>query len=313
MQSASSAATGGPRTSRDEYSTRQSYYLRISPYMVLLMSLFLDARDVRWMNSHQGQGEGLDSDEESDGGTDAEGGESRGETILAIALAHLKEVLMEKLLRESVGSTKSTNILAGAAAYDVKLDGNTLGAWSGKETVDIFEHPDFRMAFYFQRAAASGVGGGNRHAVLLKNKRLTFPHLQRRRRGDEAEVRGAHGGPSMPIPGPMNNQSAAALGGAALTGPVIGSMAPPPIPSKRRRAEPREDVTHDALQDVRIKPDPDAEPEFQPDNSYTDEWGFSTPQGDASQPVGARNQRAEEDEEEDKKPRLTVSYRGFRM
>lgn len=346
MQAASASAIGGSRTSsRDEFSARQSYYLRISPYLVLPMSLFLDARDVRWMNSHEGQGADSDEETESNDERSGEDGDSRGEKMLGIVLEHLKEVLMGKLLRESVGSTKSTDILAGAAAYDVKLDSTALGAWSGKETVDIFEHPDFRMAFYFQRAAASGVGGGNRHAVLLKvsvfrnksvivsqmmwirlqrlistsslcssfpfqNKRLTFPHMQRRRQRGNAEAADERVAPTLPIPGPMNDQYGSSTSEAVATDIVSGSMAPPPVPKKRKRGA--QDAALDPLSDIQIKPDPDAEPEFQPDNAYTDEWGFSAPQSGREQPSQQPDVDANE-EEEDKKPRLTVSYRGFRM
>ncbi|KAK0534176.1 hypothetical protein OC835_002778 [Tilletia horrida] len=135
--SSASAAFGG-ETIEDTgagFSQRNLYYLRSSPYTVLQMVLYLDARHTAWMNAPSEEANGL---------------RANGEVIMQKALAVLRTRIMDKLRRES-GS------------------GGRMGVVSRKEKVDVYASYDFQMAYFFRKMS-------DRHAVLLKDKSLVFPH-----------------------------------------------------------------------------------------------------------------------------------------
>ncbi|KAE8202133.1 hypothetical protein A4X06_0g3031 [Tilletia controversa] len=117
------------------FSQRNLYYLRSSPYTVLQMVLYLDARHVAWMNAPSEEANGL---------------RANGEVIMQKALAVLRTRIMDKLRKESGSNGR-------------------MGVVSRKEKVDVYASYDFQMAYFFRKMS-------DRHAVLLKEKSLMFPH-----------------------------------------------------------------------------------------------------------------------------------------
>ncbi|KAK0551589.1 hypothetical protein OC845_002106 [Tilletia horrida] len=99
------------------FSQRNLYYLRSSPYTVLQMILYLDARHIAWMNAPSEETGGL---------------RSNGEVVLQKAMAVLRTRIMAKLRRES-GS------------------GGRMGVVSRKERVDVYASYDFQMAYFFRK------------------------------------------------------------------------------------------------------------------------------------------------------------------
>ncbi|UZJ52405.1 hypothetical protein CBS101457_001725 [Exobasidium rhododendri] len=136
------------------FSQRNIFYLRTSAHVVLQTILYLDPRDVKWMNSHahiDDADEQAENDDDDDDDDDHmyERNHSTGDLVWSRALARLKHKIMPKLVAESI-------------------DGQLLSSTNKKEKVDTHIEPDFQMAYFFRKV-------GGKHAVLLKEKELKFP------------------------------------------------------------------------------------------------------------------------------------------
>ncbi|KAE8217205.1 hypothetical protein CF319_g8649 [Tilletia indica] len=116
---AASHSAGQPQGSEGSgsFSQRNLYYLRSSPYTVLQMVLYLDARHIAWMNAPS----------EETGGR-----RPNGEVIMQKALSVLRTRIMDKLRKES-----GTN--------------GRMGVVSRKEKVDVYAAYDFQMAYFFRK------------------------------------------------------------------------------------------------------------------------------------------------------------------
>lgn len=133
------------------YSQRNIFYLRTSPHVVLQTILYLDPRDLKWMNSNAHHDyEETESDQDRNGGNRYEEDEkSTGDLIWNRALSKLRYKIMPKLKSESI-------------------EGDQLSSTNKKEKVDVHIEPDFQMAYFFRKVSG-------KHAVLLKQKELRFP------------------------------------------------------------------------------------------------------------------------------------------
>jgi hypothetical protein len=129
------------------FSQRNIFYLRASPHVVLQTILYLDPRDLRWMNSSAYNDRRTANNKDNDELDSEE--QSTGDIIWAKALSKLRYKIMPKLRAESI-------------------EGEYLSSTNKKEKVDVHIEPDFQMAYFFRKTSG-------KHAVLLKEKKLQFP------------------------------------------------------------------------------------------------------------------------------------------
>lgn len=251
------------------YSQRNLYYLRASRNVVMQAVLYLDPKNLRWMNAPLYILD--DEDEEMDFEEDyTEDGRRRtrriGDEVIKKALDHLGKLLMTKLYKEK------------------KEDGSLSSSTSGTRKVDQHIDVDYMMAYFFRQV-------DKKHAILLKSKELQFPQKRE------------------PMAPPMISASE-----MRKNRPDHPTGLPPSRLAERHANETdRHDIVAEGqnignrTDDIRVKEEDDA---FDTNFTFTS----PSPEEEQQQEYNANDSTIDLDSiEDDKKPRISVSYTGFRI
>ncbi|MCO5590019.1 hypothetical protein L7F22_043988 [Adiantum nelumboides] len=250
------------------FSQRNLYYLRASRNVVMQAVLYLDPKNLRWMNAPLY----VFDDDEMDFEEDiTEDGKRRtrtiGDEIIKKALDHLSKVLMAKLYKEK------------------REDGSLSSSTAGTRKVDQYIDVDFMMAYFFRQV-------DKKHAILLKKKDLKFPQKRE------------------PMAPPMI--SASKMRKNQTDQPTI--LPPSRLAERQANETDRHDIVAEGqdigsrTDDIRVKEEDDA---FDTNFSFTEQ---ETVENVEIEEEPANDTAIDLDAiEDDKKPRISVSYTGFRI
>jgi hypothetical protein len=233
-----------------------------------------------------------DVDESNDDGHYGAPDECTGDLVWARALSKLKSKIMPKLRSESI-------------------EGEYLSSTNKKEKVDVHIEPDFQMAYFFRKSSG-------RHAVLLKEKQLTFliaaatttsnttmpPPALPASAMQKSTARDA-----MPISRLASRQSnqtddVVGLGSEIATDAIPAQTEAPSAARKRNWDEVDSDFIpmEGVMQPVKVKIEDEEEDDVQLLDGPTD---ADVPSNPESIDVDAM--------QDDKKPKLHVKYSGFKI